>query len=51
MKRMIAFSLGLGLAVSAVTTTAFGSRLWFEQHAAVQESLARVHPRMRAMAV
>jgi hypothetical protein len=30
------------------TTLAFGSRLSFQQHAAVQESLARVHPRMRA---
>jgi hypothetical protein len=29
------------------TTLAFGSRLSFQQHAAVQESLARVHPRMR----
>jgi len=32
-------------------TAAFGSRLSFEEHAAVRESLARVHPRMRAMAV
>ena len=29
-------------------TVAFGARLSFEEHAAVQESLARVHPRMRA---
>jgi hypothetical protein len=27
---------------------AFGSRLSFQEHAAVQESLSRVHPRMRA---
>jgi hypothetical protein len=30
------------------TTVAFGGRLSFQEHAAVQESLARVHPRMRA---
>jgi len=30
------------------TAVAFGSRTSFEEHAAVQESLARVHPRMRA---
>jgi hypothetical protein len=35
----------LGVAV------AFGGRLSFQEHAAVQESLARVHPRMRALAV
>jgi hypothetical protein len=29
-------------------TVAFGARLSFEEHAAVQESLSRVHPRMRA---
>ncbi len=29
-------------------TAAFGGRLSFEEHAAVQESLARVHPRVRA---
>jgi hypothetical protein len=32
-------------------TAAFGGRLSFQEHAAVQESLARVHPRMLAMAV
>ena len=29
-------------------TAAFGSRLSFQEHAVVQESLSRVHPRMRA---
>lgn len=29
-------------------TMTYGSRLSFQEHAAVQESLARVHPRMRA---
>jgi len=33
------------------TAVAFGGLLSFEEHAAVQESLARVHPQMRAMAV
>jgi hypothetical protein len=32
----------------AAATAAFGDRLSFEEHAAVQESLSRVHPRMRA---
>ena len=30
------------------TAVALGGRLSFQEHAAVQESLARVHPRMRA---
>jgi|GEM_PF-6906325 len=30
------------------TAVALGGRLSFREHAAVQESLSRVHPRMRA---
>jgi hypothetical protein len=36
------------VALLLATTAAFGSRLPFEEHAAVQELLSRVHPRMRA---
>jgi hypothetical protein len=46
MTRAILVLLCLGLLVSA--GVAFGSRLSFEEHAAVQESLSRVHPRTRA---
>jgi hypothetical protein len=48
MKRTLVLLLGLGIGAVAV---AFGTRLSFQEHAAVQESLSRVHPRMRAMAV
>jgi hypothetical protein len=40
------FALSLSLLLLAAA--AFGGRLSFEEHAAVQESLSRVHPRMRA---
>jgi hypothetical protein len=33
------------------TAVAFGGRLSFQEHAAVQELLAQVYPRMRAMAI
>ena len=39
------------LAVLCLAAGAFGGRLSFQEHAAVQESLARVHPRMRATLV
>jgi len=35
----------------AAATAAFGGRMSFQENAAVQESLARGHPRTRAMAV
>jgi hypothetical protein len=38
-------------AVLCLAAGAFGRRLSFEEHAAVQESLACVHPWMRAMVV
>jgi hypothetical protein len=36
------------LVILCLAAGAFGNRLSFQEHAAVQESLARVHPRMRA---
>jgi hypothetical protein len=36
------------LLLLGAATAAFGGRLSFQEHAAVQESLSRVHPRMRA---
>jgi len=38
----------LALLSCCLAAVAFGGRLSFQEHAAVQESLARVHPRMRA---
>jgi len=38
----------IALVVLCLAAGADGSRLSFQEHAAVQESLARVHPRMRA---
>jgi hypothetical protein len=43
--RRLRWSVALLLGAAAV---AFGGRLSFQEHAAVQESLSRVHPRMRA---
>ncbi len=37
------------LAVLCLAAGTYGSGLSFEEHAAVQESLGRVRPRMRAM--
>jgi hypothetical protein len=45
MKRTLVLLLGLGIGAVAV---ALGARLSFQEHAAVQESLSHVHPRMRA---
>ena len=42
------FSVSVLLAVLCLEAKAFGGRLSFQEHAAVQESLSRVHPRMRA---
>ncbi len=39
------------LVVLCLAAGAYGNRLSFQEHAAVQESLSRVHPRMRAMVV
>jgi hypothetical protein len=36
------------LLLLGATTAAFGGRLSFQEHSAVQESLSRVHPRMQA---
>jgi len=41
----------VAIAILCSTALAFGGRRSFQEHAAVQESLSRVHPRMRAMAV
>jgi len=45
--RRLRWSVALLLGAAAV---AFGGRLSFQEHAAVQESLSRVHPRMKVMA-
>ena len=42
------FSASVVLVTLCLAAGAFGGRLSFQEHAAVQESLARVHPRMRA---
>jgi hypothetical protein len=49
MTRAISVLLGLGLL--AATGVARGFPREFEEQAAVQESLSRVHPRMRAVGV
>jgi hypothetical protein len=45
------FGVSVLLAVLCLAAGAVGSRMSFEEHAAVQKSLSRVHPRMPAMAV
>ena len=42
------FSASVVLVTLCLAAAAFGGRLSLQEHAAVQESLARVHPRMRA---
>ena len=45
------FAVSVLLAVLCPVAEAYGGRLSFQEQAAAQESLARVHPRMRTMAV
>jgi len=42
------FRASVAFVVLCLAAGAFGGRLSFEEHAVVQESLSRVHPRMRA---
>jgi hypothetical protein len=41
----------VALAILCLAAGAIGNGLSFQEHAAVQESLARVHPSVQAMAV
>jgi hypothetical protein len=45
------FRASVAFVVLCLAAGAFGGRLSFQEHAAVQESLSRVHPRMRRMSV
>lgn len=45
------YSTSVAFVVLRLAAGVFGSRLSFQEHAAMQESLARVHPRMRRMSV